>query len=213
MVFELFNQYNHMITIIEKPEWVSWDEIHDVLSLAHEDNRNRGVNMRKPALPGNQIAQEIGNNGKMFVAMDGNRVIGTAAIVIKKLNYWCGSPGDEYACVYFASVLPDYRGQGIFKLLDIKREEEARTHGINKLLGDTHERNIHRLEIAKKSGYKFVSYKDCRDHFNIVMVKWLDGCPYSDLRCSLEFYKSKILLKLRRFLHSFICKVRQVTKA
>jgi len=41
--------------IIEKPEWVSWDEIHDVLWKAHAENREKGMNMNLPALPAEQI--------------------------------------------------------------------------------------------------------------------------------------------------------------
>lgn len=41
-----------MIEIVEKPEWVSWDDIHDVVWKAHENNRKKGVIMSYPSLPG-----------------------------------------------------------------------------------------------------------------------------------------------------------------
>ena len=188
---------NMDIKIIEKPDWVSWDEIHEVLYQAHASNREHGIIMRKPSLPGSEIAKEIGEDGKMFVAMDGKRVVGTAAIVVRQKSYWCGTPQEKYACVYFASVLPEYSGQGIFKRLDLKREEEALVMGINKLLGDTHERNYHRLEILKKTGYKFVDYMVCKDHYNVVCVKWLDGCPYSGWYIKWQFLIRKWYKKLR----------------
>ena len=191
------------IVIMEKPEWVSWNEIHDVLQKAHAENRAHGINMRKPSLPGSEIEKEIGSKGKMFVAMDGDRVVGTSSIVPKQLNYWCDKPSNQYACKYFASVLPEYAGCGIFKQLDLRREKEAIEMGLEKMLGDTHENNKHLLDIIKKNGYRFVDYKHCGDHNNVIFVKWLNGCPYSRFRCWYEFNKRKYILKLKLLVKRF----------
>ena len=43
------------ISIIEKLEWVSWDEIHDVLWKAHERNRANGGLMSYPSLSGEEL--------------------------------------------------------------------------------------------------------------------------------------------------------------
>lgn len=185
------------ITIVEKPDWVSWDEIHEVLVKSHAQNRENGINMRKPSLPGDKIAEEIGDEGKMFVAMDGRKVVGTAAIVVKSKSLWCGRKQDRYACLYFASVLPEYNGRGIYKKFQLRREEEATSMGVDKLLFDTHENNRHVLEINCKNGYKYVDYRVLGDHNNVVMVKWLKGCPYSDFRCWYEFNKRKLILKVK----------------
>lgn len=195
---------DNSIQIVEKPDWVLWDDIHEVLVKAHAQNRANGINMKKPTLPGERIAKEIGNEGKMFVALDGNRVIGTAAVVPIIKSYWCGKNVDKYACVHFDAILPEYNGKGIFKKLDIEREKTALSWGIDKMMGDTHEQNYHRLEIAKKSGYKFVDCKFCGDHYNVVWVKWLNGCPYSDFRCWYEFHKRKLILKVKTKIKSLI---------
>lgn len=192
------------IQIVEKPDWVTWDEVHEVLVKAHAQNRANGINMRKPTLPGEEIAKEVGNEGKMFVALDGRRVVGTSAIVVKRKSYWCGGKQDCYASVCFDSVLPEYNGLGIFKKLDLRREKESQLMGIDKMLGDTHEKNQHRLTIAQKAGYKFVDYKFCGDHYNVVWVKWLNGCPYSDFRCWYEFHKRKLIVKVKTKLKSLI---------
>ena len=34
---------------MEKPDWVSWETIHDVLWEAHAENRKNGVFMRYPS--------------------------------------------------------------------------------------------------------------------------------------------------------------------
>jgi len=187
-----------MVQIVEKPDWVSWDEIHHVIWKAHEANRQRGINMKFPSLPGEEIKKRIEGNGKMFVALDGNKVVGTAAIRTKKTNLWCGK--GEYAYLCFASVLPEYRGQGIYKQLCICREKESLKEGISRVMFDTHEKNVRMEEINLKYGYKKVSYKRCNDHCNIIFVKWLDGCPYSDAHCRWRFFISKMKVYAKSFL-------------
>lgn len=186
---------NTEISIIEKPDWVTWDEIHDVLWKAHRQNRENGMNMALPALPGEEIQKRIEGNGKMLVAIYDGKVVGTAAIKRKTGNLWCGK--GEYAYICFASVLPEFSGKGIYKALDLKREELALSMGLDKMLGDTHENNQHRLSIAQKAGYKFVDVSVWNDHYNVVMVKWLRGCPYSDFYCRFQFFVHKWYRKLR----------------
>ena len=193
-----------MIQIVEKPEWVSWEDIHNVLWVSHSENRRKGIVMRFPSLSCDVIKRIVERNGKMLVAIDDNKVVGTAAIKVRNENMWCGK--GKYAYMCFASVLPEYNGKGVFKALDSKREEIALSLGLNKMLADTHEKNTRRLEIAKKAGYRFVDYKFYRDHYNVVMVKWLDGCPYSEFRCRVEFTKSKIAVKTKRFLNGLLRK-------
>lgn len=192
------------IQIVEKPDWVSWDEIHDVLWAAHAENRNNGVVMRYPSLTGEEIRQKVEGNGKMLCAFVDGKLVGTAAIITKKAYFWCGH--GDYAYVCFASVLPEYNGKGIYKSLDISREELARSMGLDKMLGDTHEKNIHRLKIAEKAGYRFVDIKFYKDHFNVEMVKWLNGCPYSVSRCNYEFVKRKCIAKIRHVVGELIHK-------
>ena len=195
---------NTEINIIEKPDWVSWDEIHEVLWKAHADNRNNGVVMRYPSLSGEEICQKIEGHGKMFVALDGEKVVGTAALTIKQFSLWCGKGSYAYLC--FASVLPEYNGKGIYKALSLRREELALSMGLVRIIGDTHENNKHRLDIAKKTGYKFVDYKYYKDHYNVVMVKWLNGCPYTEFRCKIEFLKRKLQVKIKQTTKSILRK-------
>ena len=135
------------------------------------------------------LKNKFGDQDKFFVALDGEKVVGTGAVKINKYSLWCNGDDDRYAYVCFAAVLPEYSGKGIYKALDLRREEAAKEMGLTKMLGDTHEKNQHRLDIMTKVGYEFVDYKYCHDHFNIIAVKWLDGCPYSPLKCKFEFWK------------------------
>lgn len=185
----------HKIEIIDKPEWVSWDEIHNVLWKAHELNRQNGLKMAFPALPGDKVREKIEGHGKMLVAMDGRKVVGTAAIIIKKVNLWCGK--GEYAYYCFASVLPEYSGRGIYKSFNINREEYASRMGLNRIMFDTHEHNKRIIEVDYKAGFKIVALKLCKDHYNVVMVKWLNGCPFSESYVKMRFLLSKFYKKAR----------------
>lgn len=178
------------IIITEKPDWVSWDDIHDVLWKAHASNRERGINMRKPSLPGKEIKKEIGNDGVMLVALDGNKVVGTAALLFKQKPAWYNK--DIYGYMCFAAILPEYRGSGIYQQLSEKREEIAKKYSLSGLYIDTHHKNTHLIKIALQNGYHKVDVKACKDHWNVVLFKWLDGCPYSELRCRYEFAKRRI---------------------
>lgn len=186
---------NSKIQIVKKPDWVSWDEIHLVLFKAHASNREHGINMRKPSLPGDQIASEIGNDGIMFVALDDQNVVGTLAIIKMTGKKWYCS--GEYGYLCFGAVLPEYGGKGVYRSLYHDVEETAKQLGLSVLTRDTNEKNARMLKITKKEGYHFVDYKGCRDHYNIVRAKWLVSCPFPTWYIRVRFLLSKLYMKAR----------------
>jgi GNAT superfamily N-acetyltransferase len=134
----------------------------------------------------------------MLVAMDGDKLVGTAGIGEKYGKTWYANGRYAYEC--FASVLPEYAGKGIYKMLEIKRETKAKEDGYDVLIGDTHSKNSHRIEIALKNGFRLVHFfrAASKDHYNVVIAKWLNGCPYSSFYCRMKFHISK-LKSLMRF--------------
>lgn len=183
------------IQIIEKPEWVSWEEIHQVLWKAHEQNRQKGMHMRLPSKSAEELQKFFEGKGKMFVALDGEKVIGTLALMIKEGKQWYNRGQYGYACL--GAVLPEYSGKGVFKALYDKMEDEARSLQLPVITRDTHENNARMLKISKQEGYRFVSYKACIDHFNIVRAKWLKDCPFPTWYIKFRFLLSKFYLKTR----------------
>lgn len=186
---------NTEINIIEKPDWVSWDEIHEVLWKAHEKNRENGVFMSYPSLTGDEIKKRVENNGKMYLALEGQHVIGTLALIIKQGNKWYNKGMYGYLC--FGAVLPNYSGKGIYRSLYKVAETSALNLGISVITRDTNEKNARMLKISKQEGYHFVECKAYKDHFNIVRAKWLDGCPYPSWYIKLKFHLSKFKQKTR----------------
>ena len=182
---------------MKKPDWVSWDSVKECLADAHSVNRVKGINMTHYQWPSRKIAETIGDNGVMLVALDGDKLVGTAAIAEKSKQSWYIK--GRYAYVCFDGVIPQYSGKGIFKQLDAEREEQAKKLGYNVLLFDTHERNTRRKVVALKSDYRYVGYFQAksRDHYSVIMVKWLNGCPYSKLYCRMKFLQSKVKTMIR----------------
>lgn len=184
-----------MIKIVEKPEWVSWDDIHDVLWKAHEKNRSKGIIMSNPSLSGNEIKNKIGRGGEMLVAMDGQKVVGTLALIKKTGNKWYCNGDYGYLC--FGAVLPEYSGKGIYRSLYQLAEITAKQMDLPVLTRDTNEHNARMLKITKQEGYYFVDYKICKDHYNIIRAKWLNGCPFPDWHIKMRFLLSKLYKKVR----------------
>lgn len=180
------------IQIIEKPDWVSWDDIHDVLDKAHVENRAQGINMSHPSLPGDEICKEIGDTGVMMVALDGQKVVGTAAIIPKNIHKWYAHGRVAYMCL--AGVLPSYQGLGVYRKLMEERERIAKTQDYHVLTFDTHVKNTNVQTFAKNNGYKYVRFfKAPQGHNSIVMAKWLDGCPFTDGFIRRRFKLSKLM--------------------
>ena len=190
----------NIIQIMEKPDWVSWNDIHDVLWRAHEKNRENGITMRYPSLPGDEIRKRIEGKGKMLIAFEGNKIVGTSAIVFKEQNMWCGKGQYAYCC--FDSVVPEKQGKGIYRLLYVQREKEAQLRGMDRMLLDTNETNQREIDVVLRNGFKKVAYRFWKDHYNVVFVKWLDDCPYSDFRCRIEFGLQKLKVKARTLVKS-----------
>ena len=192
------------IEILVKPDWVSWEEIHDVLWKSHAQNREDGIAMGHQNLTGEGIRDLLGDYGTMFVAIIDGRVVGTAAVIIKETNFWFGK--DNYAYCCFASVLPEFEGQGIYRRFVIERENYALRKGIDKIYFNTHPRNKKVIHIAEKSGYKKVRYTTNNCFSYVFLVKWLNGCPYSDIKCRLEYIKCKLFAIIKNWVKSIIGK-------
>lgn len=186
---------NTSIRIIEKPDWVSWEDIHKVLWDAHAENRKKGIVMSYPSLAGEEIKKKIGDNGKMFVAIEGDKVVGTLALINRVEKRWYNSGTCGYLC--FGAVLPTYSGKGIYRSLYQLAETTAKQMGLPVLTRDTNEKNARMLKITKQEGYHYVACKAYKDHFNIVRAKWLDKCPFPSWYIKMRFSISKWSTKTR----------------
>ena len=74
--------------IVEKPEWISWDDIRQHLIDAHAENRSNGINMTHYLWPADKIRDSLGNDGVMLVALDNKKLIGTLGFGEKYSKSW-----------------------------------------------------------------------------------------------------------------------------
>lgn len=190
------------IQVLEKPDWVSWDEVHEVVWQSHEMNRRNGINMLHASFSGKEIAEYLAPSGKMFVALLGSKVIGTAAYTIKVSKFWFGEYRFAYCC--FASVLPGFTGRGVYKRLTEKREESVMSQGLDKLLFNTHPSNSRVIHIAMNNGYKKVDFVLGNTVSWVYMVKWLKGTPYSDFKLSFMFNCIRIVRLMKQFVKTLL---------
>lgn len=182
--------------IVEKPENISYETIHDVLYSAHEENRKKGSIMTTSLLSGEQLKKRIGAHGKCWVVIDDEKVVGTASVrYVQRNNWYAKGMIPDYILV---GVIPEYQGRGISRRLVEEVFNFAKENGNQVIELDTAENNVHAIEVYKHQGFRLVSYKAPRaDHYSVVMVKWIEGCPYSEIYCKFRFNLTRLLVRLR----------------
>ncbi|MCH5221522.1 MAG: GNAT family N-acetyltransferase [Muribaculaceae bacterium] len=184
------------IIITEKPDWVSWDDIKQCLVDAHAVNRAKGIETSLYKWPTDKIQQSIEPYGVMLVALDNGKVVGTAALRVKHSKRWFAKGRYAYLC--FWAVLPEYNGLGIHTELVRKSEEIAKQRNYSVFVFDTNEHNKKVINKSRANGYRYVAYyrPNNTDHYNVIMAKWPNACPYSKAYCKARFCISWLKVRL-----------------
>lgn len=185
------------IKVMEKPDWVSWDDIHQLLMRAHRKNIEKGIVMKYPQMPGEEIKKKLGEEGCCWVAMDDDKLVGTISVTFFQGKSWWNK-GKKVARGCLAGIIKEYQGIGIKEELNVKLIEYVRKKGVDMIEGDTAENNRVALRIFKKEGKVLVSYyAPSSNHYSVRFVNWLNGCPYSDSYINRRFQLAKILTKMQ----------------
>lgn len=202
------------IKIIPKPEEISFDNIHELLVEAHQKNYKNGIVLRYSKMTGEQIKETLGDEGQCWVAMDGNKLVGTTSVTFFQGKDWWNK-GKKVAHGCFTGILNQYQGIGILDDLNALKYEYTIAHGADMNQGDTAENNHTVLKVLGKDGYKVVSYFAAKNnHYSVRIVKWLNGCPFSDKYINRRFKIARFLTRLqykpgrveRSRIISFFCK-------
>lgn len=184
------------IQFMEKPDWVSWEMIRECLISGHEYNRKRGVYIVTPTWTPDEIKDYL-KDGKCFVAIDDGKVVGTCSLRIVKSKLWWAK-GKDVALTCFDAIIPGYKGTDVYFGLVEMRNQCINDLGLRIIEFSTHENNKVVQKINLKNGAKYVRF--CAfagtNHYSVVMVYWLDGCPFSNWYCDFRFKLSKFLTKL-----------------
>lgn len=96
-------------------------------------------------------------------------------------------------------VLPEYQGMHVFTGLFDLGLKKLTELGYSAVEGDTADNNTLAIKKYKHLGYRLVSYKanSNGDHYSVIMMKWMDKCPFSSVYLNLRFYMKKIVVKVR----------------
>lgn len=193
--------------MMEKPEWISWDEIQQCIHDAHLTNNKKGFHQSTGNMTGDELKSKV-CNGFCFVVLDeSNKVIGTMSLIVSKVGFWWYKGMAGYHC--YEGVLPAYRGTDVYTEMHkavIKKEKEL---GLKLKWATTAESNIIVQKLSQRDGWKKIQYtpngKGC-DYYSVILAKWMDGCPYSDRTINFMFYLSRFVIrflykpgKIRRF--------------
>lgn len=183
------------IKYMPKPDWVSWADIKECTVKAHSQNAKKGFVMQNQTMSVEEFA-EYYKNAHCFVAMKDDVVIGTSSFIVRKLNKWYAKGYVIYNCG--DAIIPEYRGTDVYTDLLALRAKYIEKTGIRVMMFDTAEENKLVQKITMKKGAKKVQlYASPKTwYYSVVMVKWMDGCPYSDWYCNFRFKLSKFIVKL-----------------
>lgn len=180
------------IIITEKPDSLSFEVIREVLQQAHAANKEKGINLHTTEFSADELEKHIGNSGKCFIALDGDKVVGTASyrIIHRKSWYVDGIVADEV----LIGILPAYKGKHIFSRLHTKIENEVKSKDYSMLVYNTAEANLPIQKFGLSRGFRYVGYfvAEDNDHYSVVLAKWLKECPFSAFRIWLGYHNMKL---------------------
>ena len=183
------------IQYILKPDWIKLEDIQKCMYRAHEPNRKKGVVMQNQFLCIEDF-EKLYKDALCFVALRGNAVIGTCSYKVVNINTWWKKGKVIYN--FGDAIEPEYRGTKVYFKLQELRSKSINESGIRIIQSDTAENNLMVQKISHVKGGKVVKFHSFKDvpYYSVVMVRWLDGCPYSDRYIHFRFKLSKFLTKL-----------------
>lgn len=185
------------IRILQKPDTVSWDDIHEVLYKAHEKNRVAGFDMKTARMLGDELREHVGG-GVCFVAMDGDKVVGTTSVAFRMGTHWYDK-GMKEAHAMLTGILPAYQGVGIYEDLTVAKNKYIESSDADVVYAGTAESNKIILKYAARQGYVNVDYIASRgvNYYSVIFVKWLKLKPFTDKYCAKRFRKARFWTRFR----------------
>lgn len=136
------------------------DEIMNIIKVAQEDFKNKGINQWQNNYPNAEIIKEDIDKNNSYVLKDGGKIIGTTALIFDgESDYDTIYDGDwlshgDYAVIHRMAIDFNYRGTGLASIFLKKTEDLARNNGIYSIKVDTHRENMPMTKLLLKNGYK-----------------------------------------------------------
>lgn len=182
----------------EKPDWVTWDSVLECIRASHKVNDKKGFHMLNQEMTADELQKKL-RSGHCFVALDGDKVVGTCSTIIRKGDRWW-SRGKIIAYNCLDGVLPEYQGTDVFIDMRQFRSQFIKNNPEVEIIQfNTAEQNKVVQKLALRRGAKYVQYSATgkgANYYSVIMVQWLNGCPYSDRFINFMFSLSKIVVKI-----------------
>ena len=182
------------IQFMEKPDWVSWEDVKKCLNAAHQTNKKHGFEMRNSTISTDELLEEV-KDSRCFIALVDNTVVGVTCFRIEnKKKWWRRGP----AIYHFGDgILPQYRGTDVYFNVQALKYKFVEESGVRVQYFRTSSNNRTVIKINKKYGFKLVQFhptpKKVANYYNVTMVKWDNGCPFPDWFLKFMFNLSRIV--------------------
>lgn len=183
------------IQFMEKPDWVSWEDICECIHAANVVNVKKGLHMLFSDIKPDEIENKL-KDGKCYVAIHNNQVVGTTSFRILNIKNWYLHGKAIYYC--YDGILPEYRGTDVYWGLCELKEKQVKKTGIRNYFFYTAENNKTVIKLNLKFGYKLIQFRPTSkkaDYYSVKMVKWGDGCPFPDWFIRFMFNLSRYISK------------------
>lgn len=188
------------IVIIPKPDYISWEEITQLLHLGYSERANEGL---KYSATHQSVEKTIerAENGVCIVALLDGKMIGTETynlIERKKLKWKRWFYDDQYYYMHSLTVHPDYKRRGIGLKIRTYIKDEAIKNKIGSLISDTSEQADWLISWYDRVGHKKVGYVSHpgTNYYSVIMRTPINGKIYPDWYRMLRFYASYVITKI-----------------
>lgn len=184
------------LRVLEKPDWISWDDVQKCIHDAQLTNTTKGFDMSFGHQTGAELCEKVGDGYCFVVLNEKNAVVGTITLKVMDIKSWWHRGSAGYHC--FEAISPDYRGTDAYFDMHAHLIKKEKQLGLKVIYADTAEKNKVILKASKKTGWKhvqFTTFQGC-DYYSIYLVKWYDTCPFSDRYINFMFKLSKVIIKI-----------------
>ena len=185
------------IKVIPKPDWVSWEDIHQLLLKANKTNEKRGFSVAGLTCTPEELEKQM-ENGLCVVALHGDKLVGTSACSFSCVKRWYNKK-EKSARKCNTGILKSYQGCGVLDEIDKVLDNYIKESGCGFIVASTAVMNTAVRKKAQLSGYKeltYISFPDTR-YYSVIFGKWLNKCPFSDRYIKFRFWLSKIYTRMR----------------
>lgn len=178
------------IRFLKKPSSVSFDKIHEILWAAHESTRANGMQFSTAEMSGKELEDYIKtHNATCYVAMDGDKVIGTNSCYLDYVNK--GAIKGRFVKEVLVGILPEYKGQGIYSRLFELAVTYAKENKADGMVTTTFAKNKKMQQIKKKQGFVYTRHFIKDGHFSVGGYLCFKDLPHSKIYYNLCFLGQK----------------------